>query len=338
MNFSTSAVAIIITLAIVVAFYLGQRKSTYRENEFEKILAEKERLYRTLAENSPDLIVRYNKQGQRLYVNQTYERVSGIPLDDLLGKSISEHSVVKGDAAQLVMKNIISVFKTGSAINFEVMINLGGRDLYCDYHCVPEKDENNNVQSVLAVGRDITAYKDLELQLQNLATTDVLTGISNRRSFMERMSIELASVRRYEADACLLMIDIDHFKRINDQYGHAGGDAVLMFFTKLIQSNLRVTDIFGRIGGEEFGIILHLTPYQAVLDLAERLRQLVEISVVTFEDQEINFTISIGATNLDKHDKEINVALHRGDLALYQAKNKGRNRVVSSSTIAKSVK
>lgn len=201
-------------------------------------------------ENSPDLIVRYDNKGRRLYVNETYQRVTGMSIETLVDKTITDHSVVKGTYAHILRENISKVFETGMKTSYEVKFTVNDRDFYYDYHCIPEKNEDDSVQSVLAVGREITAYKQLEIKLQHLATTDVLTGIANRRSFMDRMPRELASVKRHKVSACLLMIDIDHFKSINDQYGHAGGDAALVFFTELIQKNLRITDVFGRLGGK----------------------------------------------------------------------------------------
>lgn len=94
-----------------------------------------------------------------------------------------------------------------------------------------------------------------------------------------------------------------------------------MFFSELIQKNLRTTDVFGRIGGEEFAIVIHLSPFEAVIELAERLRFLIGSSRLSFQGNEINFTISIGVTNLHKSDKEINLVIQRADRALYEAKN-----------------
>jgi diguanylate cyclase (GGDEF)-like protein/PAS domain S-box-containing protein len=324
---------LIILIAILcIAGWLAMRwknKTAMAHHVLTKKYAEKEMHYRALAENSPDMIVRYDLMGRRTYVNQTYQRITGIPLEELLGKTITENSVVSGPAAYQLRDNIFTVFKEGVETSYEVMFNVNGREYFYDYRCIPEKDANGRVHTVLAVGRDITAYKELELQLQDLAKTDVLTGILNRRSFMERVTIELASVKRYQVQACLLLIDIDYFKRINDTHGHAAGDATLAYFANLIKSKLRTTDIFGRLGGEEFAILVHLTPFSQVLELAERLRELVASAVMTYERKDIKFTMSVGVTNLSKADIEISEALGRADKALYEAKHRGRNQVKS---------
>lgn len=306
-----------------------QNKTTSAHYILQQKYAEKEMHYRALVENSPDLIVRYDLMGRRVFVNETYQRLTGIPLDELIGKTITENSVVAGPAAYQLRDNIFTVFRDGVETSYEVMFQVNGREYFYDYRCIPEKDANGKVHTVLAVGRDISPYKALELQLQDLAKTDVLTGILNRRSFMERMTIELASVKRYQVQACVLQIDIDYFKRINDTYGHTAGDATLVHFSRLIKSKLRTTDIFGRLGGEEFAILVHLTPFNSALHLAERLREMVANTSLAFESKQINFTISIGATNLSKADIEINEALGRADKAMYEAKSEGRNRIKS---------
>ena len=328
---STALTIFLLTITAHALFKIYQLKQIIKKQDIQlkQVNTEIEGHYKVLVENSPDLIVRYDNNGRRLYVNQTYQRVTGMPIESLIGKTITDNSVLKGSDAQVLMKNIFIVFETGTETSYEVKFTVNNRDYYYDYHCIPEKDENNKVQSILAVGREITAYKKLEIKLQNLATTDELTGISNRRSFMDRMAIELASVKRYKVSSSLLMIDLDHFKGINDLYGHAGGDATLKFFSELIQKNLRTTDIFGRLGGEEFAIVLHLTPFEAVLNLSERLRFLVKSSMLNFQGSEINFTISIGVTNLHESDREISEVIQRADKALYKAKNSGRNKVIS---------
>lgn len=298
-----------------------------RQKELEKDLSEQESLYRALAENSPDLIVRYDKDGRRLYVNQAYEMVTGIPPEALIGKSILEHSVLSGRTAKYVLNNILEVFATGRETSYEVSFEIKGRTLHYHYRCIPELDENNQVHSVLAVGRDVTAYKEMEAQLQTLATTDALTGISNRRSFMEKLAAELSVVKRYKTSAFLLLLDLDHFKKINDVYGHAGGDGALKYFSRLIQSSLRNTDVFARIGGEEFAIVLHATSFEVAQDIADKLRKLVEVAELEYQGQGMKLSVSIGMTNLDAKDADLTIPLLRADKALYAAKEDGRNRV-----------
>lgn len=166
------------------------------------------------------------------------------------------------------------------------------------------------------------AYREIEA----LSKTDALTGIGNRGFFVESAKKELYRCSRYGLDACVLYMDIDHFKRINDRYGHAAGDATLSHFARICRAQLRETDIFGRLGGEEFCVLLPHTPLNEALSTAERIRTSVEHATLAWEGHTIVVTVSIGAA-LFQEDKEFSALLNRADLALYKAKNQGRNRV-----------
>lgn len=168
------------------------------------------------------------------------------------------------------------------------------------------------------------AYREIEA----LSKTDALTGIGNRLYFIESAKKELYRCSRYGMEACLLYMDIDHFKRINDSYGHNGGDAALKHFAATCQAQLRESDIFGRLGGEEFCVLLPHTPLVEAMPTAERIRMSVAGSPVSWEKQTIAMTVSIGVA-LYENDKEFSEFLKRADGALYVAKNSGRNRVAA---------
>jgi len=124
-----------------------------------------------------------------------------------------------------------------------------------------------------------------------------------------------------------LVFDLDHFKAINDNYGHQTGDRVLEEFSRVVSSTLRDTDIFGRLGGEEFGVVLLQTDREGAKLLAERLRIAVEKMRVVSEGSLIEVTVSIGGTQWERHDRKIEVIMNRADNALYEAKRRGRNQV-----------
>ena len=166
-------------------------------------------------------------------------------------------------------------------------------------------------------------------ELERLATTDPLTGISNRRYFMDFATKEFLRSQRYSHVFSAIQMDIDHFKRINDTYGHAGGDEVLKAFAVNCQDLLRESDVLGRIGGEEFSIILPETEKAGALTVAERFRQTIADLKVYADDHVVRFTVSIGLTSLRQDDAGIEAVLRRADEALYLAKNGGRNKVVS---------
>ncbi|MBG0789519.1 MAG: diguanylate cyclase [Desulfovibrionaceae bacterium] len=190
-----------------------------------------------------------------------------------------------------------------------------------------QTDEDGSPVLLTGVNWDVTEHRRMEDELRLLASTDPLTGASNRRHFMGRLNDELERCRRYETPMVLLSLDIDHFKDINDTFGHPAGDEVLKDLVRLCTRTLRTTDVFGRVGGEEFLAALTQTGLAAGLRTAERLRRNIERHAVSTHGHSISYTISIGLTQLQAADETIDALLHRADEALYKAKHNGRNRV-----------
>ncbi len=179
---------------------------------------------------------------------------------------------------------------------------------------------------------DVTEQKTLELELRRLATTDPLTGLFNRRQFTLLGQRALEEHRQKKADLAVLALDIDHFKAINDTYGHAAGDEALKSVSRVLHAALRGADVIGRLGGEEFGVVLTNTHQQAALSTAERLRRAIELEVVESEGQQIRLTTSIGLTDLQAGDVSLEGLMKRADAALYDAKKSGRNRVIATES------
>ncbi|WP_184415243.1 PocR ligand-binding domain-containing protein [Rhodocyclus tenuis] len=167
-----------------------------------------------------------------------------------------------------------------------------------------------------------------EANYRQQATTDFLTGLPSRRSFIMRLEDELARLSRTSGQSiALLMLDLDHFKQINDRCGHATGDALLRHFAVQVADELRRIDMAGRIGGEEFAIVLPGADQAAALAFAHRLCERVANSTLHYQGESLSLTVSIGVTDLRKTDTDPDVALARADKALYLAKERGRNRV-----------
>ncbi len=180
---------------------------------------------------------------------------------------------------------------------------------------------------------DITQLKRTEHELKDalrfmkrLAATDSLTGISNRRHFLESAQLEFERAQRYEHPLSILALDIDHFKNVNDTYGHQAGDKVLEAITECCSELLRSHDIFGRLGGEEFSILLPDTHLEAAQLTAQRVLKAVAELEVNYEGQVIHFTTSIGIAKVDKKSNDIAELMKQSDEALYDAKHNGRNR------------
>lgn len=187
--------------------------------------------------------------------------------------------------------------------------------------------ENDVLVGVEVVFQDISHRKKLEEELMHLATTDPLTGVANRRKLIEQLGMELARTRRSGESAAFLMVDIDHFKKVNDSFGHAIGDTVIQHLAELSRLRLRRVDLFGRLGGEEFGILLPSTNGTEAVQVAESFRRYVAETPAPSSKGDIPFTISIGVACLEPGDEAPDSVLARADVALYRAKEGGRNRV-----------
>ncbi len=179
-----------------------------------------------------------------------------------------------------------------------------------------------------ALVRDIAKRESMENKLKHLALSDPLTGADNRRSFLEKGAYELLRSRRYNHSFSFLMMDIDHFKAVNDTYGHQVGDEVLKELVSQSTKIIRATDIFGRLGGEEFAVILPETDDETAREMGERLRKELSKLSVKSDQGEIQVSVSIGLAMLEDDTDTLVAIIGRADSALYKAKETGRNCLV----------
>jgi diguanylate cyclase (GGDEF)-like protein/PAS domain S-box-containing protein len=222
----------------------------------------------------------------------------------------------------------------------------------------PIKDELGKVTHFIGIQRDVTKAIETENQLlqvnaqllamnyaleervaqrteelERLATTDPLTGVFNRRYWMKRAEIEIASAQRQRTSLSMVMLDIDNFKHINDRYGHPTGDLVLVMLCEAVQGVLRLGDTFARIGGEEFVLLLPQTGEALAIQVAERIRMLVSsIAVCAMDKSQFGFTASFGVASLSDTFNDLESLISNCDAALYRAKDAGRNCVVATTT------
>ena len=180
-----------------------------------------------------------------------------------------------------------------------------------------------------ALEDEIEARKKLEDDLRRMATTDALTGVFNRRKFYELGQYEFAKLERGSHVLSLLMMDLDRFKTVNDRYGHAAGDEALRCFARVCSGQIRLVDSLGRLGGEEFGVLLPDTEMTGALEVAERVRAEMEACPITGSEGDFFVTISIGAVTA-RVCEGFEAMLARADEAMYAAKQNGRNRVESN--------
>ena len=266
-------------------------------------------------------ITRSDKQGVITFANEAYARLTGYSVEELIGR---RHDILRHPATpRSFYKTLWQTISRGDVWEGEIKnIKKNGEEFYIYTHIMPEYDAQGNRVGYIAIRSNITDVKALE----KMVTQDALTGVLNRREFDRRIGWQIEEATRYGLALSLIYVDIDHFKQINDHYGHLAGDEVLKTFTQLFQKRLRRSDSFARVGGEEFAIILPHTDIARAADVAEALRRDIERS--TFKEVG-EVTASFGVVQLDPSDTVVTF-LRRADGALYDSKSGGRNRVTVS--------
>lgn len=206
--------------------------------------------------------------------------------------------------------------------------------MYQNTSLFPLRSTNNEISHTCLVIYDVTDVAanrhqllNANRQLQKLSSIDRLTGLNNRGHWEEALKQEYARHSRYGSQTSLVMFDIDHFKHVNDTWGHQVGDQVIQAMADVVRAQVRSADIAGRYGGEEFAVLLPDTDKEGARIFAERLRTAVEALEVKHEDQSIHCTISLGIADLSKPSTDYKTLIEWADQALYQSKKGGRNRV-----------
>lgn len=294
----------------------------------ERALIESEERYRSLVELAPDAIL-VHQRGEIVYLNPTGFRLVGAKSDeDVLGRSVFDFVMPEyRDLARERMETIYRDRQVQPPVEMAVRC-IDGRVAYCEVVAglIPYGGE----LSVQAVIRDAGDRHRLEEELTRLATTDPLTGVCNRRHFFDRFEEEWERARRHDRMLSVLMLDIDHFKRVNDLFGHAVGDEVLKAIVNECRTATRKGDVVGRLGGEEFAVLLAEVGGDEAAVAAENLRSHVADTPIETPDGTLILTVSIGSTECLLHEETPDDALKRADDALYEAKRRGRNQVCSA--------
>jgi diguanylate cyclase (GGDEF)-like protein/PAS domain S-box-containing protein len=268
------------------------------------------------------------------YWNNAAERISGYTAVEVVGKSCSDNIIthVDDDGNNLCkgMCPLAMTIDDGRAREAEVYLH------HKDGHRVPVSvrvstliDADGKVAGGVELFTDISSFKALELkvkELEEMALLDNLTRLANRNYIEKELLVRFEEQKRIGIAFGLLFIDIDHFKRFNDTYGHDVGDHVLRFVADTLVKNARPYDLVGRWGGEEFVGIMRNVTHQQLEYLGNRLRVLVESAYIPLQDDKLNVSISIGATLVRDDDIIVNL-LKRADTLLYKSKRAGRNRL-----------
>lgn len=285
-------------------------------------------LFHSVVEHTADAIVISDATGRLIYINQAAESMFGVTLRRALGKPLD--ILIPAHRRKAHRRHVEDFGKSGERARHMGDRSVSTYGLRADGAEFPTdisimKTEGENGPIYIAMVRDISEQVAMQNRLETLANTDSLTGVSNRRAFLERAEQEFAEARRYGNPLSAVMIDIDRFKALNDRFGHATGDQVLQKVASTLAATLRKPDIFARWGGEEFVCLLPHTDSDLARTAAERLRRAVEALKVAPAAQ---VTVSIGVTSLIRSDDDIDGLIDRADQALYAAKRAGRNKVI----------
>lgn len=293
--------------------------------------------WRTVAlDAAGDAFVIFDTAGCIGYVNPAFTRLTGYAARDVLGTSIG--GVLGVPDAEQTLAAMLDILRRSTVWSGDITSRHRDGTLYTQSATVaPVPGEDGQPVRFVAVMRDVTAAKQRQQELQWLAATDSLTGLPNRRHMVETVERELERTRRHRQPLSLLVLDIDHFKTVNDTHGHAAGDAVLCALADTCRGLLRVVDVPARMGGEEFVILLPQTPIAGAVEVAERLRRSVASMAVPLEGGDtVSITVSIGIAGTTEDGPGMDEGgavsgfdrlMALADQALYRAKGEGRNRV-----------
>jgi diguanylate cyclase (GGDEF)-like protein/PAS domain S-box-containing protein len=264
-------------------------------------------------------------------VNRIYEEVTGLKREMVIGKTDTElFGTERGSSFRAIDQRVMN---EGCVIKTEETLERDGNTHYFISIKFPTRDSAGTINGTCGMSTEITNLKKIQKDLERVSQYDELTSVFNRRHFSALASQEIARSNRYGGMVCVAMLDVDHFKRINDTHGHAAGDKVLEDFGALIKKTIRDCDIAGRMGGDEFAILFPQINLQQAIEAAERLRQLVSEHVFYFEDMPMKYTISLGLAIKESKNETLEHLLRNADLALYNAKNAGRNQVGTATSL-----
>ncbi|WP_310439484.1 sensor domain-containing diguanylate cyclase [Sulfuricurvum sp.] len=291
-----------------------------------------------------NIVSKTNPKGVITYVNDKFCEISGYTRDELIGKP---HNIIRHpDMPREAFKDLWDTIKAKKSWN-GVVTNMkkDGGQYIVDTTVIPILDVDGDVVEYIAIRHDITELEETKQQLRNInkamkskvdelysmtntleqkAFKDNLTGINNRENFEDIFSIEIANAKQNNLPLSLIIFDVDHFKLINDTYGHQAGDIILKELVGLIADHIKNGDVFARWGGEEFVILTPSTEIVGAHNLAENLRKLVQAHMFSYVEKEI--TLSFGIAQLGEDDDK-KTLFEKADSAMYEAKKNGRNRI-----------
>jgi len=310
-----------ITVAVGSVRDITQHKKALAELE-----ASKDEL-KGIFERLPDVFYRTDMQGIITRISPSCFDFLGYRPEEMLGTAMASYYCTPEDR-----RRVVQAITDGGGKATQVESALKHKDgstIWVSTTAYISTGSSGKQNYIEGIARNISERKRMEEELLFHSRVDSLTGVYTRRYFIDQSEDAIKVMRRYQRRASLLVADLDYFKRINDQYGHHAGDLALIAFTDVCRQEIRESDILGRLGGEEFVLMLPETPIQQALVLAERIREATAALNVDLGNQKIRITVSIGLVEIGNGERPLEAALRMADLAMYQAKEGGRNRVAT---------
>jgi diguanylate cyclase (GGDEF)-like protein/PAS domain S-box-containing protein len=324
-------------IAVIGAVLVRQLQ---RGQRMAAALVEKEAHFRLLAEGSSDMVTQIGLDERLRYVSPSSVRVVGWRANQLMGTNALA-GIHEEDRPQV--RAIVDAMKRGEKEEARITyrnVHRQNAEVWLESTMRVTRKDNGNVDGVVAISRDITEQKKLETKLETLAIEDGLTGLANRRRFDERLNEEWARAYRDRSSLALLMIDVDHFKFYNDEYGHPAGDACLRVVAKLIAAEMqRAGDLAARYGGEEFAMLLPNTDAAGCARIGERIRKSIREAGLVHSTNRASgcVTASLGGAACRpalERTAGVGTLVEAADQALYAAKDAGRDRLMMSVEVA----
>lgn len=276
----------------------------------------------------PSPIFIKDRDCRHIACNRAFENIIGLSLSRLIGATV--HDIAPAELAAIYEKADRDLITRGGTQSYETNLRYDDGTLHdVIFFKSAFYNAEGKADGISGVILDITERKRLENELAQAAREDFLTGALNLRTFYELANQEFSCFKRTGETFSLLMLDLDHFKKINDTLGHEAGDDALQKFVRIVKANLREQDIFARTGGDEFRLLLPGTPQPGAILLAERIRSEVNLVKIGAPDNSIALSVSAGLCSSLADDKAIDDIIRRADVALYRAKAAGRNTVMA---------
>ncbi|MEC8849635.1 MAG: sensor domain-containing diguanylate cyclase [Pseudomonadota bacterium] len=259
--------------------------------------------------------------------NPGAENLTGLRARDVLGKPYGRLFDAAEHALRAPHRNLQFVREHGHLREEQWRLKRDGSRYLARFTLDAARTDSGALKRFVEVVHDITDERAREQALYQQATRDALTGVMNRGHFMQQAASEIERALRFHDPLCLALLDIDYFKRVNDNHGHEVGDKAIILVANTVTQNLRRVDTFARVGGEEFAILLPRANDQAAADFLQRIRRAVADTPLQIEGHTLNLSISIGVTQLHEPARDIADLMRQADVALYRAKREGRNQV-----------